>query len=92
MLVVAALVVVAVAVVPRWAAPVSWLLLAAAVLLSPLFQLGLPQWLLDASPFAHQPAPTVDVGGTAVIALLAVAAGLLAAGLAAFRRRDLRPD
>ncbi len=89
-LVMAALVVVVVAFVPRWAVPVSWLLLAAAALLSPLFQLSVPQWLLDASPFAHQPAPTVDVGGTAVVALLAVAAALLAAGLAAFRRRDLR--
>ena len=90
-LVVAAGAVAAVALVPRRAAVVSWLLLAAAVLLSPLFQLGLPQWLLDASPFTHQPAPTVEVGGAAVVALVAVAAGLLAAGLAAFRRRDLQP-
>ena len=91
-LVVAALVVLVVALVPRRAAAVSWLLLAAAVLLSPLFQLGLPQWLLDASPFAHQPVPTVEVSGTAAVWLLALAAGLVAAGLAAFSRRDLRPD
>ena len=80
------------ALVPRRAAAVSWLLLAAAVLLSPLFQLGLPQWLLDASPFTHQPAPTVEVERRRrSSALVAAAAGLVAAGLAAFRRRDLRP-
>ena len=91
-LAVAALVVVVVALVPRRAAAVSWLLLAAAVFLSPLFQLDLPQWLMDASPFTHQPAPTVEVSGPAAVWLLVVAAGLAATGLAVFRRRDLRPD
>jgi ABC-2 type transport system permease protein len=88
----AALVVAVVALVPRRATAVSWLLLAAAVFLSPLFQLDLPRWLVDASPFTHQPAPTVDVSGVAAVWLLLVAGGLLAAGLAVFRRRDLRPD
>jgi ABC-2 type transport system permease protein len=91
-LVMAALVVAAVALVPRRAAAVSWLLLAAAVLLSPLFQLDLPRWLVDASPFTHQPTPTVEVSGAAAVWLLVTAAALLAAGLAVFRRRDLRPD
>jgi len=88
-LVLAATVVLIVALLPRRAVAVSWVLLAAAVLLSPLFQLGLPQWLLDASPFAHQPAPTVQVSAGAALCLLAVAAGLGGAGLAAFRRRDV---
>jgi ABC-2 type transport system permease protein len=91
-LAVAGLVVVAVALAPRRAATVSWLLLAAVVFLSPLFQLGLPQWLMDASPFTHQPAPTVEMSRPAAVWLLVVAAGLVATGLAVFRRRDLRPD
>jgi ABC-2 type transport system permease protein len=47
------------------------------------------QWLADASPFAHQKAPAQEVGLVAVVALLGVAAVLVAAGLAWFRRRDL---
>ena len=67
------------------------LLLAAAILLSPVFgtSLGLPQAVLDISPFTYQKTPTLEVSPVAVAALLAVAATLLAAGLTAFRRRDL---
>jgi ABC-2 type transport system permease protein len=92
-LVIAAAVVAVFALLPRWAATVSWLLLAAAILLSPVFgtSLGLPQWVLDASPFAYQKAPAVETSAVAIAALVAVAAGLVAAGLAAFRRRDLTP-
>ena len=46
-----------VAVLPRRAVPVAWVLLGVAVLLSPLFDLDVSQWLADASPFAHQKAP-----------------------------------
>ena len=71
----------------------SWLLLGASILLSPVFglSLGLPQWVLDLSPFTHQKAPAVEVGTAAIVALLGVAVALVAAGLAAFRRRDLVP-
>ena len=92
-LAVAAAVVAVFALLPRWTATVSWLLLAAAVLLSPVFgtSLGMPQWVLDVSPFAHQKAPAVEISAGAIAALVAVAAGLVAVGLAAFRRRDLMP-
>ena len=73
---------------------VSWLLLGASVLLSPVFgtSLGLPEWAMDLSPFACQKAPALEVSTGAVVALLAVAATLLAAGVAAFHRRDLAPS
>ena len=76
---------------PRRAVVVSWLVLAASILLSPVFgaSLRLSQRAIDLSPFAHQKAPAVDVSLAAVVALLAVAAALGAAGFAAFRRRDI---
>ena len=52
--------------------------------------LGLPGWALKLSPFGWTPkvpAETVDVGSLA--GLLVVAAVLLVAALAAFRRRDV---
>jgi ABC-2 type transport system permease protein len=90
-LVIAAVVVMVVAVLPRWAAPVSWLLLGVSVLLSPIFGItfGLPQWVMDLSPFTHQKAPALDVGFVAIVTLLGVCAALVAAGVALFRRRDL---
>ena len=88
-LAIAGLVVALFAVLPRRAAPVAWVLLGAAVLLSPLFDLEVAQWLADVSPFAHQKAPAQEVAAAAVVALLGVAAALVAAGLAWFRRRDL---
>ena len=91
-LAIAAAVVAAVALLPRRAATVSWLLLAASVLLSPVFgtSLGAPRWVLDLSPFAHQRAPALAISAPALAALVAVAAGLIVVGLAAFRRRDLQ--
>jgi len=90
-LVIAAAVVAAFALLPRRAVVVSWLMLGASVLLSPVFglSLGLPDRVLDLSPFAHLKAPAAEVGTVAIVALLAVAAGLTATGLAMFRRRDL---
>ena len=57
-------VVVLVALLPRWAAPLSWALLVAALVLGPMFgpTLGLPQWAQDLSPFTNIPkAPATDV-------------------------------
>jgi ABC-2 type transport system permease protein len=90
-LVVAAAVVAVFALLPRRATTVSWLLLAAFVLLSPVFglSLGLPQWVLDLSPFAYQKAPAQAIGVVSIGVLLAIAVALVAAGLATFRRRDL---
>jgi ABC-2 type transport system permease protein len=72
-------------------APASWAALAAFVLLGefgPLF--GVPRAVMDLSPFthvAHLPGGTLRV--PPVVALLAVAGGLSAAGLVGLRRRDL---
>ena len=90
-LVIAAVVVVLFAVLPRWAATISWLLLGASVLISPSFgrSLGLPQWVLDMSPFAYQKAPALEIESVAIMVMLAVSVALVAAGLAVFRRRDL---
>ena len=92
-LVIAAAVVAVSALLPRWAPAACWLLLATSVLLSPVFgtSLGLPQWVLDVSPFTYQKAPALEIGVVAIVVLLAVAAALLVAGVAAFRRRDLAP-
>ena len=90
-LVVAGAVLAVFALLPQRAVVVSWLLVAAAILLSPVFgaSLRLPQWAIALSPFAHQKAPALAVGTGAVVVALAGAAALGAVGLAAFRRRDL---
>ncbi|WP_443046573.1 ABC transporter permease [Streptomyces sp. NBC_00247] len=52
---------------------------------------GLPQAVLDVSPFAHLPKlPGEGLRGWALSGLTAGAAALVAAGLTALRRRDLR--
>ena len=78
--------------VPR-AAVAAWGVLGACVVLSVLGPLlGLPDWVLDLSPFQHVPQlPAADFDALPLLALTAVAAALTAVGLAAFRRRDLIP-
>jgi ABC-2 type transport system permease protein len=70
---------------------VAWGVLVAFLLLGELGPLlGLPETLMDVSPFAHSPrAPAAAVTATPVLALLAVAAVLVLAGAALLRRRDV---
>ena len=81
------------ALVPRAAATLSWALVLVAVLLGPLFgaaTLQLPAWAQDISPFTHTPKlPAADLAALPVLSLIAIAAALVAAGLATFRRRNL---
>ncbi len=69
----------------------SWGVLVACVLLGQFGQiLQLPQWSLNLSPFTHIPVvPSDDVEILPFAVLLAVASGLIAAGLLGFRRRDV---
>jgi ABC-2 type transport system permease protein len=68
-----------------WGALVVFLLLGQ---LGPIFEL--PQWAMDISPFTHTPKlPGAEFTATPLVWLTAVAAALVAAGLAAFRRRDI---
>jgi len=76
---------------PRWAGPITWFALAAALVMGQLGALfELPQWLLDVSPFTHVPLVPAEPFSAAPVVWLSVAAlGLGALGFAAFRRRDL---
>lgn len=68
-----------------WGALVGFVLLGE---LGPLLEL--PSLLMDLSPFAHVPkAPAARITAPPLLTLCAVAAGLVAAGLAGLRRRDI---
>jgi ABC-2 type transport system permease protein len=75
---------------PR-AVGVAWGVLGASATLSFLGPLlDLPDWALDLSPYEHVPQlPAADFTAAPLLWLSAVAAGLLAIGLVAFRRRDV---
>jgi ABC-2 type transport system permease protein len=75
---------------PRFAA-FTWAGLIACLLLLELGALlGLSQWLVDVSPFAHVPKlPGGAVIATPFLWLSAVSAALTVVGLAGFRRRDV---
>jgi ABC-2 type transport system permease protein len=72
-------------------APLTWAALIVCLLLLELGALlGLNQWMVDFSPFAHVPKlPGAAFTATPLLWLTAGAAAMLAVGLAAFRRRDL---
>jgi putative exporter of polyketide antibiotics len=76
---------------PRLVVGGTWAILAAVLFITTLGEpLRLDQWTLDLSPFAHLPKlPAASFTATPLAWLLATAAVLAAAGLAAFRRRDL---
>ncbi|MGP7998004.1 MAG: ABC transporter permease [Streptosporangiaceae bacterium] len=76
---------------PRVIVPAAWTALAVAGLITLLGpSLRLSGWLLDLAPFTHVPRlPGGAFTATPLIWLTVVAAGLTAAGLIAFRRRDL---
>lgn len=76
---------------PRIASGLAWGLFTAFFLLGELGPvLELPQWAMDLSPFSHTPRlPGAEVSWAALAALTVIAAALVAAGLAALRRRDL---
>jgi ABC-2 type transport system permease protein len=87
----AGLAVVAFGLLPQLAVALSWTALALCVLIGQLGQLfGLPQAVMNLSPFTHLPAaPAADVTALPLLMLMLVAVALVAVGLASFRRRDL---
>lgn len=77
--------------VPRFSS-VAWGVLIAVIALYFLGSVaGMPQWVLDLTPYGHLPhVPGEQFRATPVAWLLIVDLVLFAVGLAAFRRRDLR--
>jgi ABC-2 type transport system permease protein len=76
---------------PRVVVGATWAVLAVVLFVTMFGEpLRLSRWLLDLSPFAHLPKlPAASFTATPLAWLLAISAVLAAAGLAAFRRRDL---
>jgi ABC-2 type transport system permease protein len=77
---------------PRWSTAV-WAAVTGCFVIGFFRQLlGLPQWVADLSPFERTPlVPGVRLEVLPLLALVVVAAGLTAVGLAAFGRRDVSP-
>lgn len=69
----------------------AWLVLGYGILIGMLGGLlQLPDWTFDLSPFTHVPQlPAAAMAWTPVLVLAAIAAALVAAGFAGFRRRGL---
>jgi ABC-2 type transport system permease protein len=78
------------AVAPRWA-PLAWIgVLYCFVVLMFGELLDFPQWVIDVSPFSHLAAvPAVAMSWAPFLTVVALAAAMSAAGLLAFRRRDV---
>ena len=70
---------------------VTWALVAGYAVIGMFGELlDLPGWVRDLSPFEHVPqVPADDWAVGPLVALVALAAGLTALGLAGFRRRDV---
>lgn len=77
-------------IVPR-ATGLAWAILAYAVFVVYLGGLlDLPGWMFDLSPYTHVPRmPAAEFTAVPLVVLTVLAAGLVAAGLVGFRRRDL---
>lgn len=77
--------------VPHWVTA-TWLVYVAGIALFLLGSVaGIPQWLLDISPWTHVPRlPAAAFSATPVVVLLLVVVALTAVGLWGLRRRDLR--
>ena len=75
---------------PQWALA-TWALVAWVFVVAMFATvLDLPQWLSNLSPFEHVPAlPAASMAWPPLVALTAIAAASLAAGLAALDRRDM---
>lgn len=75
---------------PRWTIA-AWLALVGCLVIGMFgVLLGLPQWVMDLSPFQLVPAVPADPFELApIIAVLGVASALIAVGLVAFHGRDL---
>jgi ABC-2 type transport system permease protein len=87
-----AAVVALVALVPRWAAAISWALLVVSLAVGPMFGAGLnlPQWVQDLSPFTHTPmVPAVDVVAAPLLLQTVLFLALAAGAVVVIRRRDL---
>jgi ABC-2 type transport system permease protein len=76
---------------PRLVVGATWAILAVVLAITVFGEpLRFSRWVQDLSPFAHLPRlPAADFVAAPLVWLLAAAALLAAAGLAAFRRRDL---
>lgn len=76
---------------PRLVVGATWAILGVVLAVTMFGEpLRLSRWLLDLSPFTHLPRlPAATFTATPLLWLLVVAVALAAAGLAAFRRRDL---
>lgn len=78
------------AAVPTWSSAIGWGWLALAFGLGELGStIGLPNWLIKVSPFAHVPQlPGGDFSAMPSLVLCAIAAALTALAFTAYRRRD----
>ncbi|GAB3767338.1 ABC-2 type transport system permease protein [Nocardioides ginsengisegetis] len=91
-LVVGACALAAIGLLPRLASPLAWAIVIAALLLGPMFgpALGLPERVMDVSPFTH--VPSVPATGASALPLLVLTGTCLTLGVigtAAVRRRSL---
>jgi len=77
--------------VPRWSNAITWTAFAACLLVVEVGSLlKLPEWVQNISPFTHTPAaPAPTIEAWPLVVMSAIAVGLMALGLVAFRRRDV---
>ncbi|MGW1343451.1 ABC transporter permease [Kribbella sp. NPDC002412] len=90
--VLAAAVVTVIMLLPRWSVGLTWALVVGSIVAGPMFgpALGLPQWLLDLSPFTHVPnAPAVAPTIEPILGLCLTSGLLAAAAVVSLRRRNL---